>query len=1412
MTVPGQKPIRVLHVDDDPSVLDLAATFLEREGDRLDVETATSADEGLDRLAGADDDGGSGTEIDCVVSDYDMPEMDGLAFLERVREDHPDLPFILFTEKGSEEIASEAITTGVTDYLNKGSGTDQYMLLANRIENTVSQYRTERDLRRSTERVRKLYGAVTDAIFVLNDEWEFTHLNERAEELLQRSEAELVGENVWDQFAPAVDTTFQEQSEKAMTHQEPVEFEEFYPPLDTWFEVRAVPTEDGLTVHFRDISAKKERERTVQRQNEHLRTIVENAPVVLFVLDDEGVFTLSKGKGLAGLELEPGDLVGESAFDAYGDTRVAADVRCALDGETVHSTVDVEDRTFETWYRPVENGGETDDRVTGVAVDVTERVERETQRKRERDRFRSLFEHMSDPAGVAETRDGEPILRDVNPAFEDVFGYSAETAVGRSVDDLIVPPERDAEATRLDRQLQADGRIETEVRRQTATGELRDFLFRNIPIESDPEGSSFGIYVDITERAERERRFDAVFNNTSQFMGLLDPDGTIVEINDTALAFSGSDEADVRGRPFWELPPLELSEGTSDRVKGAVDRAANGEFDRFEETVGGDDARTIDTAITPVTNEDGDVEYLVAEGRDITERTEYERELEERATAMETAIDGMAILDAEGRYTYVNPAHAAVYGYDDPEAFLGEDWRMCYADEEIESFEASVLPTLDAEGQWRGEATGKRRDGTEFPQELTLTALDDGGLVCVVRDITERREREREIEAQNATMTALHTVTTDLVSCRSVEEVCELTVDAAEEILDFDLCYVGIVEGDAMVPRARSADAGPEHVRTMDIDEGMAGKTHQTGTSYLTEDIAAADDAEPVKDDYRSAISVPIGERGVFQAVSMEVGWFDETDLELAETLLATVRATIERVEREEQLREREVDLQRERNSLAALFENVPDPIYRHSRDGDRVIPEAVNPAFERVFGHDESAVVGQPITETIVPPDRIEEHEKLAAASNAGESIEAEVERLTADGRRTFRLRNAPIEGPTGDRSEEYAIYTDVTERREAESFRRRLYEITADAAATTDGTIERVLDLGCEYFGLESAYLTHIEDGTQRIMLATSPQEAIQPGNECPLSETYCRKTIEMDEPLTVANAGASGWEGDPAYERFGLEAYVGARLTVDGDQYGTVCFADRSPRGTGFSELERSAIGLLVRGVESTLERHKYEAELERQNEQLGEFASVISHDLRNPLTVADGFLELANETGDDEFFTKVGNAHDRMDAIIEDVLTLTRQGERIAETTTVGLAAVAEDAWTNVATAEAELAVDEDLGTVDADEGRLTQLFENLYRNAIDHAGEDVTVRVGRSPTGFYVEDDGPGIPEDERDSVFDSGYTTGEDGTGLGLSIVETIATAHEWEIDITDGAEDGARFEIQWGMIKGGTKESFLSD
>ncbi|SNR61559.1 response regulator, partial [Halorubrum vacuolatum] len=121
--------IRVLHVDDDSSIADLTAAFLQREDDRFTVETATNADKGLGIIRNH--------PPDCVVSDYEMPGLNGIEFLQAVREQYPDLPFILYTGKGSETVASDAIAADVTDYLQKSSGSEQYELLANRIRNAV---------------------------------------------------------------------------------------------------------------------------------------------------------------------------------------------------------------------------------------------------------------------------------------------------------------------------------------------------------------------------------------------------------------------------------------------------------------------------------------------------------------------------------------------------------------------------------------------------------------------------------------------------------------------------------------------------------------------------------------------------------------------------------------------------------------------------------------------------------------------------------------------------------------------------------------------------------------------------------------------------------------------------------------------------------------------------------------------------------------------------------------------------------------------------------------------------------------------------------------------------------------------------------------------------------------------------
>ncbi|ELZ14698.1 PAS sensor protein, partial [Natrinema thermotolerans DSM 11552] len=225
----------------------------------------------------------------------------------------------------------------------------------------------------------------------------------------------------------------------------------------------------------------------------------------------------------------------------------------------------------------------------------------------------------------------------------------------------------------------------------------------------------------------------------------------------------------------------------------------------------------------------------------------------------------------------------------------------------------------------------------------------------------------------------------------------------------------------------------------------------------------------------------------------------------------------------------------------------------------------------------------------------------------------------------------------------------------------------------------------------------------------------------------------------------------------------------------------------------------------------DRKERERELKAQNERLERFASIVSHDLRNPLNVAQGRLEQARRTCDcdETHLEEVAWAHDRMGVLIENILTIARDRDPQPDPEPIDLAAIVDDCWDHVDTGTAALRVDTD-AVVRADRARLKQLLENLLRNAVDHsdvgpAGPDgdgdrsgVTITVGdlADGDGFYVADDGPGIPPDERERVFESGYSSDGDGTGLGLAIVERIAAAHGWTATATESVAGGARFEL----------------
>ncbi|MFB6132147.1 MAG: GAF domain-containing protein [Halanaeroarchaeum sp.] len=349
----------------------------------------------------------------------------------------------------------------------------------------------------------------------------------------------------------------------------------------------------------------------------------------------------------------------------------------------------------------------------------------------------------------------------------------------------------------------------------------------------------------------------------------------------------------------------------------------------------------------------------------------------------------------------------------------------------------------------------------------------------------------------------------------------------------------------------------------------------------------------------------------------------------------------------------------------------------------------------------------------------------------------------------------------------------------------------VTSDAA---DAVYDLVVEAAETILEFDVA-LADAAEGDALVLKAVS--------SELQAAEHTERTPIDADDNL----AARAYRTGEPSvvddlrtHDSTQAETTFRSALTIPIGDHGVFQSLAREP--AAYDESDRRLTELLVAYAEERLtqlatERQLRErtAALQRQNDRLEEFASVVSHDLRNPLNVAQGRLALAREETHNEHLDEAADAVDRSLALIDDLLTLAREGTEIGTLETVDLEAVATACWgvTDAASATFQVA---ETATITADRSRLKQLLENLFRNAIEHGGEDVTVTLGTLETGFYVEDDGPGIPASMRETLFEMGASTGADGLGLGLNIVRQIVEAHGWAITATESAAGGARFEI----------------
>jgi PAS domain S-box-containing protein len=662
--------------------------------------------------------------------------------------------------------------------------------------------------------------------------------------------------------------------------------------------------------------------------------------------------------------------------------------------------------------------------------------------------------------------------------------------------------------------------------------------------------------------------------------------------------------------------------------------------------------------------------------RNHTERVNATRERHRHLQAIETAHEGISILDENERFIYVNEAFASLYGYE-PNEMVSEHIGLIHRDEDVERFNDEILPTVKERGHWRGETIGSRADGSTFREDHELSMTDTGELICTVRDVSDQRKHEQKYRESEKRYRQLVQGSPNPVYVEQDDEIIYAN-DALVELLNAD------TQSDVLGINPR------EYV-------------HPEFTDLAHERFQALKQGESI-DRLEGKIVTRDGETKHVEVTGTPITWDGEPARQIHH---------IDITERKQSERE----LNRVKNRYQTYVENGSDIISVVTEDGDF---EYNSPSIERILGYSTDELYGENAFDLIHVEDREDVVQQFAEMIDSPEGTTETVE---------FRFQDADGEWVwvesvgSSHRSTEVGGYVinsrDITDRKEQErelrEYKRQFEAVlnnpeTVVGILSPDGTVERMNDTALETIGV-----------------------AAQTVEGEPFWETpWWSHSSELQAELRDWIDRAANGEFVRFDARHPLpdesEIYIDATLYPVIDENGDVtCLV-----GVG-------------RNVTSLKER---EQELERKNEQLDEFAGMVSHDLRNPLTVATGRLELAREECDSDHLDALETALDRMETLIGDVLSLARANEQITEVEWFQLAEITGKCWRNVATGEATLVTESEC-VIRANRTRVVQLLENLFRNAVEHGGNDITITIGdlAEEGGFYVADNGSGIPKD-----------------------------------------------------------------
>ncbi|PAU82939.1 hybrid sensor histidine kinase/response regulator [Halorubrum salipaludis] len=764
--------IRVLHVDDDPSFADLVATFLEREHDRINVHTESDPSDGLDRLAEQ--------EFDCVVSDYDMPSRNGIEFLEAVRDRNPDLPFILFTGKGSEEIASDAISAGVTDYLQKGSGTSQYVVLANRISNAVEQHRARQVVQETEQKLSELADRTDDLLFMFNGDWsELLFINSAYEEIWGRSIADL--EDAPSSFLDLIHPEDRQKVRQSMEqlsngNSSQIEYRVVRPEGDyRWVrgDSKPVLNEQGDVVrivgHVRDITDQREREL-------HLKTIIDNLPGYVYRHEYESEYPLQFVKG------DAESITGYTTTELEENIRLAEEIIHPDDREDIWTELleGIEARgRFDSTYRIIAKDGDVrwirdqgtliEDPATGNEVidgfitDISSQIERERRLERQQTFMDESLDALQDVYYVV-SEDGELIRW--NERVSEISGYADSELDNIDISALFVEEHRERITDSIDEAIQT-GASTTRADALTVDGERIPFEFRKTRVRDPVHGEAVAVGVgrDISEQVQRERELERIrdFFTEAEQLGELgawefSTDGTVVWTDGTRRIHDVDPEFTPTLEEALEFFHPEDRETIEQAVTTALERGESYEADLRINTAEGDQ-RWIRTRAKVL--DGADPRTVRGFVQNITAQKEREQELQTAHAQLENAIEAGALGTWEWHIqedrVVVDREFANTFDVDPDRAQDGVELNEFVSSihtADRDRVEAEIDETVETCGDFESEYRVLDADGDVrwVLARGTVNGDADGTPLSfpgVLIDITERKRMERELHQQN---------------------------------------------------------------------------------------------------------------------------------------------------------------------------------------------------------------------------------------------------------------------------------------------------------------------------------------------------------------------------------------------------------------------------------------------------------------------------------------------------------------------------------------------------------------------------------------------------------------------------------------------------------------------------------------